>query len=178
MSNDVGTETPERRKFFVRPNANATHVNVHLEVRTHSAIASRICTRARTVAVRTFGQTDIHTYRRTDVQTVVVAYTHVEAVARPGRRRRVARFDDRRPRRYVSINRPSRKRGWSSSARHRRESTASISIVKCAADRCADWTACVAPRRSSIRSTASATPQSRPAGGSTRTRNTFRDCIR
>lgn len=71
------------------------------------------------------------------------------------------------------INKPWRWRAWwSSSARRRRESTASISIVKCAGDPCADSWACAAPRRSSDRSTASATPPNRPASSSTRTPST------
>lgn len=72
-----------------------------------------------------------------------------------------------------TINRPWRKRGWSSSARHRRESIGNISIVKCAEDRCVGWMTCVVRRRSSTRSTALIAPPSLPASGSTMTRNTF-----
>jgi len=71
------------------------------------------------------------------------------------------------------INRPWRWRVWSSLARRRRVSTENTSIVKCAGDPCADSRrACVAPRRSSGRSTASAMPPSRPASDSTRTPST------
>lgn len=90
---------------------------------------------------------------------------------------RVAVAGSRRRCSPALVNRPSQRRGWSSLARRRRESIGSILIVKCAADRSVGWTACVVRRRSSDRSTASATPQSLPAGDPTTTRNTFRDCI-
>lgn len=72
----------------------------------------------------------------------------------------------------ATINRPWRWRAWSSSARRRRESTASISIVKCAGDPCANSWACAAPRRSSGRSTTSTTRLSQSVSGSTRTAST------